>query len=325
MNMKAAVCTRYGQSEVLKIQETTKPVPRNREVLIRVMTSSVSSGDCRVRAANFPRGMEFMGRLALGWSAPRKPVLGTELAGVIEAVGRDVTRFKAGDQVIAFTGMKFGAHAEYQVMPENGPVVIKPESLTFADATSLCFGGLTALYFLRDRARVEAHEKVLVVGASGAVGTAAVQLAKHFGADVTGVCSGKNVDLVRSLGAQRVIDYTQTDFTKESIRYDIILDTTGTVSSKFEYLLKEKGRLILVSADLPQMLETLWKPLKDGKKLIAGNTPERADDMRYLVDLAQRGLYKAVIDRSFPFAQIAEAHAYAETGRKRGTVVVTMA
>ncbi len=325
MNMKAAVCTRYGQAEVLKIEETTKPVPGNRDVLIRVMTSSVSSGDCRVRAANFPRGMKVMARLALGWSGPRKPVLGTELAGVIEAVGRDVTRFKAGDQVIAFTGMKFGAHAEYQVMPEAGPVVIKPESMTFADAAALCFGGLTALYFLRDRAHVQAHEKVLVVGASGAVGTAAVQLAKYFGADVTGVCSGKNVELVRSLGAQRVIDYKQTDFTKESTRYDVILDTTGTLSSKCEYLLKEKGRLILVSADLSQMLEPLWKPLKDGKKIITGTAPERVEDMRYLVDLAQRGLYKPVIDRSFPLAQIAEAHAYADTGRKRGTVVVTIA
>jgi NADPH:quinone reductase-like Zn-dependent oxidoreductase len=322
--MKAAVCPRYGSPAVLEFQELTKPIPKSRELLIRVFATTVSTGDCRVRGANFPRGLAFLARLALGWSGPRKPVLGTELAGVIEAVGTEVTRFKAGDAVIAFAGMKFGGHAEYQVMPEDGALAIKPESLPFDQAASLAFGGLTALYFLRDRARIQPQESVLVVGASGAVGSAAVQLARHFGADVTGVCSGKNVELVRSLGAQRVIDYTQTDLAQVATKYDIILDTTGTLSTQDEALLNDKGRLILVNADLPQMLESLWKPLKNGKKIITGNSSERAEDLRYLVDLAMQGVYKPVLDRSFSFAQIAEAHAFVETGRKRGSVVVTM-
>lgn len=324
--MKAAVCRHYGQPEVLEIKDIAKPTPKSHEVLIKVMATTVSSADCRIRAANFPRGMGFLGRLALGWSGPRKPVLGTELSGVVEAVGPDVTRFKVGDSVIAFTGIKMGAHAEYRVLPEKGALVAKPQNLSFPEASALGFGGLTALYFLRDRANVQAGETVLIVGASGAVGVAAVQLAKHFGAEVTAVCSGKNADLVRSLGADQVIDYTQKDFTKAGTQYDIILETTGTIAAaQCKDVLKKNGRLILISADLMQMLEPMWASLKEGRQVIVGPAPERREDLQFLVDLASRGHYRAVIDRSFPLAQIAQAHAYAETGRKRGSVVVTIA
>jgi NADPH:quinone reductase-like Zn-dependent oxidoreductase len=324
--MKAAVCRHYGQPEVLEIKDIAKPIPKKHEVLIKVMATTVSSGDCRVRGANFPRGLGFIGRLALGWSGPRKPVLGTELSGVVEALGSDVTHFKVGDPIIAYPGIKMGAHAEYCVLPENGALVRKPDNLSFPEASALGFGGLTALYYLRDRANVQAGESVLIVGASGAVGVAAVQLAKHFGADVTAVCSGKNEDLVRSLGAQQVIDYTQKDFTRLGKQYDIILDTTGKIAAaQCKNVLKKNGRLMLISADLMQMLEPLWAPLKEGRKVMVGPAPERAEDLQFLVDLANHGVYKAVIERSFPLAQISQAHAYVETGRKRGSVVVTIA
>lgn len=323
--MKAAVCRRYGPPESLEIRDVPRPSPKDRELLIQVKATTVSSGDCRLRGANFPRGFGPLARLAFGWSGPRTPVLGTELSGVVEAVGRDVTRFKVGDHVIAFPGMRAGAHAEYCVMREDRAVVMKPANLSFSEAAALGFGGLTALYFLRDRARLQAGEKILIIGASGAVGVAALQLAKEWGAEVTAVSSGKNAELLRSLGVGQVIDYTQTDFTKSSARYDVILDTVGALDpAACVELLHKNGRLVLVNADLFQMLNSFWKPMKDGKKILTGVGSERGVDLQFLTDLAARGHYKAVVDRAFPFAQIAEAHAYVDTGRKRGSVVVTI-
>jgi NADPH:quinone reductase-like Zn-dependent oxidoreductase len=324
--MKAAICHRYGPPQSLEIKDIPRPVPNNRELLIKVKATTVSSGDARIRGANFPRGFGSVARLALGWSGPRRSVLGTELSGVVEAVGNEVTRFKIGDEVIAYPGIKLGAHAEYCVMPEGGAVVMKPGNLSFHEAAALGFGGLTALYFLRDRAKLKAGEKILIIGASGAVGVAAVQLAKEWGADVTAVTSGKNADLVRSLGAKQVIDYTQTDFTKSGGRYDVIVDGIGAVDpDSFLKLLDKNGRLLLLAADLPQMLNSLWKPQKEGKKILSGTASERAVDLQFLVDLAARGHYKAIVDRTFPLAQIADAHAYVDTGHKRGSVVVTIA
>jgi NADPH:quinone reductase-like Zn-dependent oxidoreductase len=321
--MKAAVCTRYGSPDVLEIKEMTKPTPKDKEVLIKVVASTVSSGDCRVRGGNFPLGFGILARFIIG--VPRKVILGTELAGTVETVGKDVTRFKVGDPVIAFCGAGFGAHAEYHVVAESGLIVIKPEDLSFAEAASLAFGGTTALYFLRERANVQPGETVLIVGASGAVGSAAVQLARHLGADVTGVCSTRNVELVKSIGAHRVIDYTQSDFTKAGTKYDLIFDTTGTVAApQCKDVLKDKGRLVLVAADLVQMLQPLWSPLKGGGKVLAGNTPERVEDLHFLTELASRGGYRPVIDRSFKFDQIVQAHAYVETGRKKGSVIISM-
>jgi NADPH:quinone reductase-like Zn-dependent oxidoreductase len=323
--MKAAVCRLYGPPESLEIKDLPQPVPKNRELLIQVKATTVSSGDCRMRAGNFPRGFGPLARLAIGWSGPRKPVLGTELSGVVAAVGREVTRFKVGDQVLAYPGIKVGAHAEYCVISEAGAVVMKPSSISFQEAAALGFGGLTALYFLRDRAKLKSGEKILIIGASGAVGVAAVQLAKEWGADVTAVTSGKNADLVRSLGAAHVIDYTQTDFRKLGAAYDVIVDTIGAVDpDSCLDVLHKNGRLLLISADLPQTLNALWKPQKNGKKVLSGVGSERAVDFQFLVDLAARGHYKAVVDRTFPFVQIADAHAYVATGRKRGSVVVTI-
>ncbi|HET9237471.1 MAG TPA: NAD(P)-dependent alcohol dehydrogenase [Oligoflexus sp.] len=323
--MKAAVCHRYGPPESVEIKDMPQPVPQDRELLIQVKATTVSSGDCRIRGANFPRGFGPLARLALGWSGPRKPVLGTELSGIVQAVGRDVTRFKVGDHVIAYPGIKAGAHAEYCVMPEDGAVVMKPANLSFSEAAALGFGGLTALYFLRDRAKLQAGEKLLIIGASGAVGVAALQLAKEWGAEITAVASGRNAELLRSLGASHVIDYTQTDFTKSGARYDVILDTVGVVNPEtYVELLQKNGRLVPISADLFHILNSLWKPMKDGKKILTGVGSERGVDLQFLTDLAARGHYKAVVDRSFPFAQIAEAHAYVDTGRKRGSVVLTL-
>jgi NADPH:quinone reductase-like Zn-dependent oxidoreductase len=323
--MKAAVCRRYGPPESLEIRDVPRPSPKDRELLIQVKATTVSSGDCRLRGANFPRGFGPLARLAFGWSGPRTPVLGTELSGVVEAVGRDVSRFKVGDHVIAFPGMRAGAHAEYCVMREDGAVVMKPANLSFSEAAALGFGGLTALYFLRDRARLQAGEKILIIGASGAVGVAALQLAKEWGAEVTAVSSGKNAELLLSLGVGQVIDYTQTDVTKSSARYDVILDTVGALDpAACAELLQKNGRLVLVNADLFQMLNSFWKPTKDGKKILTGVGSEKGVDLQFLTDLAARGHYKAVVDRAFPFSQIAEAHAYVDTGRKRGSVVVTV-
>jgi NADPH:quinone reductase-like Zn-dependent oxidoreductase len=323
--MKAAVCLRYGPPQNLEIKDLPQPVPKDRELVIQVKATTVSSGDCRIRGANFPRGFGPLARLALGLSGPRKPVLGAELSGVVHAVGPRVTRFKAGDHVIAYPGIKMGAHAEYCLMPEDGAVVMKPANLSFPEAAALGFGGLTALYFLRDRARLQAGEKILIIGASGAVGIAALQLAKEWGAEVTAVTSGKNAELVRSLGADHVIDYTQTDFTRSGARYDVIVDTVGQVNpDACVELLQKNGRLMLLAADLFQILSPLWKPMKDGKKILNGVASERGVDLQFLTDLAARGHYKAVVDRSFPFSQIADAHAYVDTGRKKGSVVVTM-
>lgn len=225
--MKAIVYERYGPPEVLQLKEVEKPAPKNNEVIINTHAATVTSGDWRVRSLNVPFGFGLIMRLVFGISRPKQPILGSELAGVVETVGKDVSKFKVGDPVFAFSDAAMGCHAEYKCMAEDGAVVPKPSSLTFEEAAALSFGGTTALDFLR-RAKLQSGERVLVNGASGAVGTAAVQLAKYFGAIVTGVCSTANVELVRSLGATHVIDYTQQDFTRNGETYDVIVDTVGT-------------------------------------------------------------------------------------------------
>src|SRR2546426_2776250 len=225
--MKAMVYERYGPPDVLLFREVTKPTPKDNEVLIRTYATTVTAGDCRVRSLHMPVGLGLIARLVLGVSKPRQPILGSELAGTVASVGKDVKTFKVGDEDFAFTGARLGCHAEYKCMPEAGAVVLKPASLTFDEAAAMSSGGTTALDFLR-RGKLRSGEKVVVNGASGGVGTAAVQLAKHFGAEVTGVCSTANVELVRSLGANQVIDYTKQDFTGNGETYDVIVDTAGT-------------------------------------------------------------------------------------------------
>jgi len=271
-----------------------------------------------------PVGFGLIARLVLGVSRPRQPILGSELAGKVESVGKDVNKFKVGDEVFAFTGARLGCHAEYKCMPEDGAVVLKPANLTFDEAAAMSSGGTTALDFFR-RGKLQRGEKVLVNGASGGVGTAAVQLAKHFGAVVTGVCSTANVELVRSLGATQVIDYTKEDFTRNGETYDVIVDTVGTAPfSRSKDSLREGGRLLLVLSGLPDMLQIPWVSMTSSKKIIAGPAAGRVEDLRFLAELAQAGEFRPVIDRRYPFEQIAEAHRYVDTGRKKGNVIITL-
>jgi NADPH:quinone reductase-like Zn-dependent oxidoreductase len=322
--MKAIVYERYGSPDVLQLREVAKPVPKDDEVLIRIHATTVTSADCRVRSLNVPVGFGLMSRLVFGVTKPRQPILGSELAGEVEAVGRDVGKFKVGDPVFAMGGMKMGCHAEYKCLPESGALAIMPANLTCEEAAALPFGGSTALDFLR-RGKLRKGERILINGASGAVGSAAVQLARHFGAEVTAVCSAANGDLVRSLGASHVIDYTKEDFTRNGERYDVIVDTVGTAPySRSKASLKEDGRLLLVLAGMPDMLPIPWVAMTSSKKIIAGPATERAEDLRFLADLAQTGELKPVIDRRYPFEQMAEAHRYVDTGRKKGSVVITL-
>jgi NADPH:quinone reductase-like Zn-dependent oxidoreductase len=322
--MKAIVYDRYGPPDVLHAMEVAKPVPRDDEVLIRTRATTVTSGDWRVRSLEVPAGFRLVARLALGISGPRKRVLGMEMAGEVEAVGRDVRRFKAGDQVFAFPGTGMGCHAEYKCMPEGGAVALMPPNLSYGEAAALSFGGTTALDFLR-RGKLRGGERVLVNGASGGVGTAAVQLATFFGATVTGVCSAANAKLVRSLGADRVIDYTAEDFTRNGETYDVIVDTAGTAPfSRSERSLREGGRLLLVLGGLRDTLQAPWVAMTTRKRVIAGPAAARAEDLTFLAELARDGHFRPVIDRRYPFAQIADAHRYVDTGRKKGNVVITL-
>lgn len=323
--MKAIVYTNYGPPNVVALAEVPKPKPKDHEVLVRIHATTVTAGDWRARSLNMPAGFGFLGRLVFGIFGPRQPILGTELAGEVEAVGRAVTRFKPGDQVFAFTGASYGCHAEYRTMPEDGLIVRKPENLSFEQAASLSFGGMNALGFLRDKAGIKRGDRVLVVGASGGVGTAAVQLAKHFGAEVTGVCSTANLDLVRSIGADKVIDYTKEDFAKSGESYDIILDTTGTVPlARCEHALKQGGRLVAVQGSFAQALGLERPSRASGKKVIASVVAMKVDDMQLLAQLAATGELKPVIDRSYPLAKAAEAHGYVDGGHKRGSVVLSV-
>ncbi len=322
--MKAVVYERYGPPEVLQFKEVEKPTPKDNEVLIRTHATTVTSADWRVRSLNVPAGFGFVMRLVFGIAKPRQPILGSELAGVVESVGKDVRNFKIGDQVFAFSDTSMGCHAEYKCMPQDGVVVLKPPSLPYDEAAALSFGGSTALDFLR-RARLQRGESILVNGASGGVGTAVVQLARHFGADVTGVCSTANMEMVRSLGACYVIDYTKEDFTRNGETYDVIVDTVGTAPfSRSKYSLKDGGRLLMVLAGLPDMLQIPWVSMTSSKKIIAGPVAVRADDLRFLARLAEAGEFKPVIDRRYPFEQIVEAHRYVDTGRKKGNIIITL-
>jgi NADPH:quinone reductase-like Zn-dependent oxidoreductase len=321
--MQAVVYHRYGPPDVVVLTEVPKPVPEQNEVLIRIHATTVSTGDWRARSLQMPAGFNLLGRLVFGLLGPRRPILGTELSGVVEAVGRSVTKFKAGDEVFAFPGEAYGCHAEYRTMAEDGPIALKPANLSHAEAASLSFGGVTALGFLRDKGQVKSGDKVLVVGASGAVGSAAVQLARHFGATVTGVCSAANTELVRSIGAARVIDYKTKDFAVSGDTWDIILDTTATVPfARAERALAYGGRLLVVLASLAQ---SMVRPSKaSGKRVIAGIVTTRAGDLQFLATLAAAGELRPVIDRLYPLADAAEAHAYVDTGRKRGSVVLSV-
>ena len=322
--MKAVVYKKYGPPEVLQLTEVEKPTPGHNEVLIKTYATTVTSADWRVRSLNVPVGFGFISRLFFGVARPRQPILGMEIAGEIESVGKDVSQFKVGDRVFALSDTSMGCYAEYKCMPADGAVALKPPNLTYDEAAALPFGGTTALDFFR-RGKLRSGESVLVNGASGAVGTAAVQLARYFGADVAGVCSSANVEWVRSLGASHVIDYTKEDFTQNGETYDVIVDTAGTAPySRSKASLKAGGRLLMVLGGLPDMLQVPWVSMTSSKKVIAGPAAGRPEDLRFLAGLAETGAFKPVIDRRYRFEQIAEAHRYVDTGRKKGNVIITL-
>ena len=323
--MKAAIYRRYGPPEVVTLAEVPTPAPKPDEVLIRIHASTVSTGDWRARSLVMPTGFGLMGRLVFGIRGPRKPILGTELAGEVVAIGAAVTRFKTGDQVFAFPGAGYGGHAEFRTMSETGLIAMKPANLSWEEAASLSFGGTTALSFLR-KGGIKAGDKVLVTGASGCNGTAAVQIAKHFGAEVTGVCSTANLDLVRRIGADHVVDYTKTDVTTSSGRYDIIFDPTGTAPyTRVDHMLKPGGRLLIVLGSLKQALGFGGPSRSSGHKAIAGVASVTVEDLKTLAGLAGTGAFKPVIDRSYPLESVVEAHAYVDQGHKRGSVVLRVA
>lgn len=327
MNMKAIVYTEYGPPDVLKLKTVEKPTPKDDEVLIKIHAATVTTGDVNMRGFTFvPSGFGPLPRLMFGLRAPKKQILGSELAGEVEAVGKAVTRFKPGDQVFGINSARVGAYAEYVCWPEESPLVLKPANMRYEEAAALPFGAGTALSFLRDGARIQPGQKILVIGASGGVGNYAVQLAKYYGAEVTGVCSGANVEWVRALGADRVIDYTKEDITQRGETYDIILDTVaGKVSfARYKKALKPNGLYLAVAGGPRELLQAAWTSRRSGKKVIAIPVNESRDDLLFLKELTESGAIKAAIDRCYPLEQTAEAHRYVDTGRKRGSVVISV-
>lgn len=325
--MKAIVYSEYGPPDVLQLQEVEKPTPKESEVLIKVVAATVTSGDVNARGFTLvPKGFGPLPRLMLGLRGPKKPILGTEVAGDIEAVGQAVTLFKEGDQVFGIASSIFGAYAEYVCRPEDGALAKKPANLSYEEAAAIPMGAGTALYFLRDKAHIQSGQKILINGASGGVGTYAVQLAKYYGAEVTGVCSTANLELVKSLGADRVIDYTKEDFTQSGATYDIIYDTVGKTSfSRCQGLLTPNGIYLDGPSGPGGFLRMGWTSIAGSQKVFAGTPVERKEELIFLKELCETGKIKPVIDRLYPLEQTAEAHRYVDQGHKKGNVVITVA
>jgi NADPH:quinone reductase-like Zn-dependent oxidoreductase len=325
--VKVVLHTRYGPADLLELKEVEKPTPKEDEVLIAIKATTVSTGDCNIRNFTFvTKSMLPMARLMFGVRKPWKArVLGTELAGEVERVGAGVRRFKTGDRVVASTGMAGGGHAEYVCLPETGALAIKSNALSWEEAVAIPFGANTALYFLRDLGCVQAGQEVLIIGASGSIGSAGVQLAKHFGATVTAVCSAANVEMVKSLGAQNVIDYTKEDFTRNTKEYDLIFDIVGATSfDRCQKLLKPKGVFLQNIMSWAAMARMIWTSVTGGKKLKGGVAMEDRRRMLFIADLVKAGKLRPVIDRSYPLERIAEAFRYVEQGHKKGNVVITV-
>lgn len=316
--MKAIAWTNYGSPEVLKLIELEKPAPKKDEVLIKIHASSVTAGDCRLRAFKVPIGFWLPTRLVFGLTKPRNKISGMDVSGEVESVGSEVTQFNPGDLVYGTTGMKLGANAEYTCLSESAALVAKPNNSNHQQAVAVIFGGMTAIHFLKDKANLQRGQKVLINGASGAVGTAAIQLANYLGAEVTAVCSTANIDLVKSLGATAVIDYSKNDVTQQNETYDVILDTVGNLSvAQCKRQLTEQGKAILINTGLLTNLSSLFR-----RNLICGVAVETKENLNFLRARVEAGDIKAVIDKVYPLEQTAEAHRYVDTGRKKGNVVI---
>jgi NADPH:quinone reductase-like Zn-dependent oxidoreductase len=321
--MKAIVCTKYGPPEVLQLKDVPKPTPKDDEVLIKVFATSVTRYDCWARSCTAHTGLTILMRLWFGIRKPRRPILGTELAGEIEAIGKDIKRFEIGDPIYGYSGINLGAYAEYICLPEKS-VAKKPANVTYGEAGAVLQGALTAFFFLR-KANIQRGQKVLIFGASGGVGIYSIQLAKYFGAEVTGVCSTAKLELVRSIGADKVIDYTKEDFTTRGETYDIIFDTFGKSSFSSSKSLKKGGVYLFATFGLPQLFHILWLKLATDKKAISPLLEETMEDLIFLRELIEAGKVKPVIDRCYPLERTAEAHTYVEAGHKKGHVVITVA
>ena len=330
--MKAIVYTEYGLPDVLQLVEIQKPTPKDNEILIKIYATSINYGDTLARnfkgippgKFNMPFIFYFPARMAFGFSKPKINTLGSEFAGKIEAVGKDVKLFKAGDQVFGYRGMSMGANAEYLCMPENGLVTIKPANMTYDEAATVPYGALTALNLLRS-VNIQPGQKVLINGASGGIGSAAVQLAKHHGAEVTGVCGTPRLEFVKSLGADKVIDYTKEDFTKNGETYDLIFDILGKGSfAQCKNSLNQNGRYLLASFKMKQLFQMLWTSKIGSKKVICALSGEKIEDLLFIKKLVETGKIKTFIDKRYPLEQTAEAHRYIELGHKKGNVIITV-
>jgi len=330
--MKAIVYTKYGSPDVLQLKEVEKPTPKDNEILIRVYATPVNYGDIIARnfsnispsEFNMPMLLWLPARISFGLRKPKNPILGSEFAGEIEAIGKGVKKFRKGDQVFAYRGMSMGANAEYLCMPEDGMVGVKPANMTYEEAACVPYGGIMALSLLR-KVNIQSGQKVLINGASGGIGSLAVQLAKYYGAEVTGVCSTPRLELVKSLGADKVIDYTKEDFTKNGERYDLIFDILGRSSfSRCKGSLTQNGRYLLASFKMRKLFQMLGTSIIGSKKVICAVASEKSEDIIFLKELVEAGKIRSVIDRCYPLEQTAEAHRYVEKGQKKGNVVITV-
>ena len=324
--MKAIVHTKYGPPDELQLKEVVKPAPKDNEVLIKIHATTVTTTDCNARNFTFvPESFMFFARIMFGFKKPRINILGIDLAGEIEAVGKDVTLFKKGDHVFGSPGTKFGGHAEYSCVPENGALAIKPADMLWEEAAAISLAGNTALFFIRDLAKIKAGQKILIHGSSGAIGTYAVQLAKYYGAEVTGVCSAANAEMVRSLGADKVIDYTKEDFTKSDERYDFVFNVVGkTTFSQCKGILKPKGIYLENMLELKDILRIMLTSIIGGKKIKGGVSKETSENLNFFIGLFESGKVKPVIDRIYPLEKTAEAFLYVEQGHKKGNVIITI-
>ena len=325
MYMKAVICTKYGPPEVLQVKEIEKPFPKENEVLVKIYATTVSAADYRVRGFDVPTTFWLPARLMLGLRKPRKSILGMELSGEIESVGKDVKSFKKGDKVFAATLQTFGAYAEYKCLPENGPIAMKPTNITYEEAAAIPIGARTAYHYLKTIGNIRPGQNVLIYGASGCVGTYAVQLAKYYRTEVTGVCSTANLELVKSLGADKVIDYTIGDFTEKFREYDIVFVTIDKCPfAACKKALSKNGIYLNIGRPIPS-LEMIWTSLKTGIRVVVGkNSPETAEAMIILKGIIEEGHLKPVIDRSYSIDQMVDAHRYVDAGHKKGNVVITV-